>query len=391
MEATIRPRIVCLSNIFDQHYHDVRGEKVERQLTITFRRDLFRCLEMASGRELIVLSSPPKAAERRAGKWLPAVETKYSTHRQLFCCNWDAPKLRMPLSWFFYARNVLRHVRSGDVVVIDNYEFIYVVAARLIQMFRQVTFVLLYLDGKHLTDRGRDRVLSGLAEAWGRPLLSGVLFSNPALGKRLRDSMPRELAPGFVTGKLPPELPAPDKEVRFLYGGALDHPHGISLLLESLDHLPERGWHLLIAGQAPLAEHVARFAQNPHWRDRVEYHHSLPLEAYGRVMASSHVGLNCQRVSDPISGVTFPSKVFTYLSAGLLVISSKACGVEPVCGNACLYYEEETPQSLAAAVKEVIEHFPAVREKLDLSEVYERYSFEATTVRLKRLLNVIGV
>src|ERR1017187_5453818 len=174
MEATIRPRIVCLSNIFDQHYHDVRGEKVERQLTITFRRDLFRCLEMASGRELIVLSFPPKAAERRAGKWLPAVETKYSTHRQLFCCNWDAPKLRMPLSWFFYARNVLRHVRSGDVVVIDNYEFIYVVAARLIQMFRQVTFVLLYLDGKHLTDRGRDRVLSGLAEAWGRPLLSGV-------------------------------------------------------------------------------------------------------------------------------------------------------------------------------------------------------------------------
>ena len=135
MEEKFRPKIVCLSNVFDQHYHDVRGEKVERCLTAAFRRDLFSCLEMASGREFIVLSVPPKAAERRAGKWLPAVETKFATHRQLFCANWDVPKLRIPLSWFFYARHVLRHVRSGDLVVIDNYEFVYVVAARLVRTF----------------------------------------------------------------------------------------------------------------------------------------------------------------------------------------------------------------------------------------------------------------
>ena len=88
--------------------------------------------------------------------------------------------------------------------------------------------------------------------------------------------------------------------------------------------------------------------------------------------------------------MTFPSKVFTYLTAGLMVISSKASGVETVCGSACLYYEEETPQSLAAAMKEVIEHFSAVRQKLNVTAIYERYSMEATVPRLKRLLNAIG-
>ena len=162
------------------------------------------------------------------------------------------------------------------------------------------------------------------------------------------------------------------------------------MLLESLAHLPEQGWRLLIAGQGPLTERVARFVQEPRWRGRVAYHQALPTEAYNALLSRCHVGLNCQRTSDPASGVTFPSKVFTYLSAGLLVISSKACGVEAVCGNACLYFEEETPQSLAAAMKEVIEHFSAVRQKLDRSAICERYSLEATTVRMKRLLNAIG-
>jgi glycosyltransferase involved in cell wall biosynthesis len=345
---------------------------------------------LASGRELIVLSSPPKAKERRTGKWLPPVETKFATHRQLFCCNWDIPRLRIPLSWFFYARHVLRHVRSGDLVVIDNYAFISIVAARLLVFFRRVKFVLIYLDGRHAIDHSWPRILSWLAETLGRSLLSGVLLSNPSLGNRLPDAMPKELVPGFVPDELPPGPAAPDGEVRFLYAGALAYSHGIDLLLEALDHLPERDWHLIIAGQGPLEEQVIPRAQDPRWRDRVEYRPTMPPEVFERLLGSNHVGLNCQRISDPISNVTFPSKVFTYLSAGLLVISSKGSCVEQICGNACFYYEGEAPEALAAAMREVIEHFPTVRQRLNPSAVCERYSLGASVLRLKRLLNVIG-
>jgi glycosyltransferase involved in cell wall biosynthesis len=391
MEERPCPKIICLSNIFDQHYHDVRGEKVERCLTIPDRRDVFRCLEMASGRELIVLSSPPRAVERRAGKWLPPLETKFATHRQLFCANWDIPKLRVPLAWIFYARHVLRHIRSGDLVVMDNYEFLYVVAARLVHIFRRVTFVLVHLDGKHLIDRGWPRFLSWLAEVWGRPLLRGAILSNPILGKRLPDSMPRELAPGFLPDELPSGPGISDGKVRFFYAGALARSHGIDLLLESLDYLPEKGWHLIIAGQGPLEEQVIRRAQDPRWRDRVEHRPTMPPDVFEKLLGSNQVGLNCQRASELISSVTFPSKVFTYLSAGLLVISSKAGAVEQLCKNACFYYEEETPQSLAAAMKEVIEHFAAVRQKLNPSALCERYSLQAAATRIQQMLKTIGV
>jgi glycosyltransferase involved in cell wall biosynthesis len=392
MKEKFRPRIVCLSNVFDSHYQDLRGEKTEHTLlTASFRRTLFRCLEMASGREIILLSSPPKATERRAGRWLPAVETRFFTYRQFFCANWDVPKLRFPLSWIFYARHVLRHVRSGDLVVIDNYEFIYIVAARLVHMFRRVKFVLVYLDGKHLIERSWFLVLSWLAETGGRGLLSGALLSTPLLKKRLPGAMPKELVPGFVPDEPPSGPGAPDGEVRFLYSGRLDEARGVDLMLAALEHLPEAGWHLDITGDGPLAEPVARFVQDPRWSGKVKFHHSLPAEAYQRVVASAHAGLNCQRSSDPISGVTLPSKVFTYLSAGLLVISSQAGAVEELCRRACFYYGEDTPQSLAGAMKEVIADYPAVRRKLDPAAVSDQYSIKATAGRMRRLLQAVGV
>jgi glycosyltransferase involved in cell wall biosynthesis len=386
------PAIVVLSNVFDPHYHQARGEKIASQILVaSFRRDLFRCLAMASGRDLIVLSSPPKAEDRRTARWLPAVETMFASFRQFFCANWDVPKLRVPLSWVFYARHVLRHVCSGDLVMIDNYEFTYIVAARLVHLFRRVKFVLIYLDGKHLIDRSWPRVLSWLAETSGRGLLSGALLSTPELGKRLADGMPKELVPGFVPDELPTGPGMPDREVRFLYSGRLDRERGGDLLLAAAEHLPENGWRLDITGQGPLMEQVTRFAQDPRWSRKVKYHHSLPADAYQRVIAAAHAGLNCQRVSDPISGVTLPSKVFTYLSAGLLVISSKAGAVEQLCRGACFYYEGDTPQSLAGAMKEVMANFSAVRRKLDPAAVWDQYSMKATVGRMRRLLRAVGV
>jgi glycosyltransferase involved in cell wall biosynthesis len=383
-------KIVCLSNVYEQPYHDLRGEKIERSLSWAKRRDLFRCLEMATGRHLIVLSSPPKAIERRRARWLPAVETKFFTYRQLFCANWDAPKIRIPLSWFFYARHVLRHTQSGDLVVIDNYEFLYVVAAWLVRIFRRVTFVLDYEDGKHLIDRSWYGVLSRLAERAGRPLIRGAILAHVSLGERLAPSIAKELVPGFIPTQ-PPGVPKIGDVVRFLYGGSLDSTRGVDMLLEALAYLPDRGWRLDIAGIGPLTERVSQCVQNPKWQGKVFFHFAPPAEDYNKLLHACHVGLNCQRESDPISSVTFPSKVFAYLSAGLLVLSTKASAVDRICGNACLYFETETPQSLASAMKELISNYSAIRQRLDLTEVLTRYSIEGTAARLKHFASGLGI
>lgn len=384
-------RVVCLSNVYDQHYHELRGEEIARCLTLQKRRDLFRCLEQATGRKVVVLSAPPKALRRSQGKWLQPVETLFSSHRQFFCANWDVPKLRIPLSWFFYARHVLRHTRSGDLVVIDNYEFIYIVAAWWLKLFRQMTFILDYEDGKHLIDRSWSRVLSGVAEWAGRPLIRAALLAHPAMGSRLPPRVVTEVVPGFIPQKIHAITRNPVSEVHFLYSGSLDRVRGVDLILEALQFLPREGWRLELSGDGELRESVAKMAQNSEWRGHLTYHGVLSTEANNRLMATCHVGLNCQRKSDPVSDVTFPSKVFTYLASGLLVLSSQASAVEPLCGNACFYYAEESPQSLAAAMRAVMDNFSGIRRQLDMTGVSERYSIEATTSRVRQLLQTLGV
>lgn len=384
-------RIICLSNVFDQHYHDVRRETISRSLHTVKRGGLFRCLEMASGAKVIVLSAPAKALQRRSAKWLPAVETKFSTFPQFFCCNWDVPKLRIPLLWIFYSWHVARHTRTGDIVVIDNYEFIYVVAACFARLFRRVTFVLDYEDGKHLIDRSWARVLSGFAECVCRRMIRGAILVHPEMKNRLPPGLPTTLVPGFVAGTEHEQEFPTSSEIRFLYSGTLDEPRGVDILLKALEYLPDSGWRLDITGTGPLVGAVEQAASSACYAQKISFHKTLPEQDYQRLVAAAHVGLNCQRSFDPISAVTFPSKVFTYLSAGLVVLSSTASEVKLICGKACVYFDEETPKALAAAMNELIRDFSAVKQRLDVKQTKEHYSFDGTAARLREFLRIVNL
>jgi len=311
------------------------------------------------------------------------LQTRFSSHDQFFCANWDAPKVRIPLSWFFYALQVVRKTRGGDVVFIDNYEFLYVFASYWLRLFKRVTFVLDYEDGKHLIDRSWTGVLSRLAEKLGRRLLSGALLAHPALGRRLPGAIPTALIPGFVVPGHTHFQWSPGEPIRFVYAGSLDHTRGVDLLLESLEYFPASGWHLDISGTGPLSETVAATVGKGAWANKVKFHGSLAPEPHNALLQSCHVGLNCQRASDAISGVTFPSKIFTYLSAGLLVLSSTASEVKEICGDACSYYQNETARDLAAAIIGVIEKHELLNRARDVRNVSESYSIEGTAERLR--------
>ena len=390
MAVARQGRVVCLSNPYDENYRAIRKEAFAPYMSAPKRRDLFRCLEMATGRELLVLSCPPKATVRRTPRLLRPVTTRFSSHRQLFCANLDAPKLRVPCSWAFYAVHVLRHTRHGDVLVLDNFELSYVLAARLVSLFRKVVCVLDYEDGRHLIDRGWAGLFSSAAERWGRGLIRAAFVTHPALGARLPAAVPWELVPGFA---LPARTvaPVPNGGVKFVYTGSLDEARGIDLILKAMDVLPEAGWTIHFAGTGPFAEPIARMVAEPRWSRRIVYHGTLSPAAAGELTQSCHVGLNCQRESDAISGVTFPSKIFSYLSAGLAVISSRASEVPAICGNACRYYDEDSPESLAAVMREAIEKFANFRKSIEEKDVTARYSMEGTATRLKALLAKAGV
>lgn len=356
------------------------------------RRDLFRSLELATGREVVLLSSPPKGKARAGAGWIPSLETRFATHRQFVCANWDMPKLRIPCSWFFYALQLVRHARSGDIVLFDNYEFIYVLAARVTRLVRRLRFVLDFEDGKHLIDRSVWKLLSLTAEKLGRPLIDAAFVAHPALEERLPRTIPRLLVPGFVSEQVSGPRFA-DGTLRFLYCGSLDVPRGIDILLAALSHLPEAGWRLEISGDGELAGVVKDFADQPAWKNRVTFHGTLSNSAFNDLIGRCHVGVNCQRAADAISEVTFPSKLFTYLSAGLLVISSRASGVSQILGAAASYYDGDSPAALGRALREMLSDFDSTRRKgmTSFVQVQERFSVVSTSERIRTAFVAAGI
>ena len=71
------------------------------------------------------------------------------------------------------------------------------------------------------------------------------------------------------------------------------------------------------------------------------------------------------------------------------MLSSRASEVPAICGKACLYFDEETPASLAEKMKNVIQDLESARNLLDSASVTERYSIEGTAARLKKLIEEV--
>jgi glycosyltransferase involved in cell wall biosynthesis len=283
-------------------------------------------------------------------------------------------------------------VRDGDIILIDNYEWLYVFASRVARLSHRLHFVLDYEDGKHLIDKGIYLLLARLAETLGRPLLSAAFLAASGLQERLPKNLPVEFVPGFYSAPSARHQPHSQNRglLRFIYSGVLDKTRGVDLLLSATNLLPPNGWRLDITGFGELQEQVREHAGRSN--NRVIFHATLPPDRYNELVHECDVGLNCQRVSDPISKVTFPSKIFTYFGAGLVVLSSRASEVPSACGDACFYYDEENPASLAWAMQQLIDNFAVIQKQaMQRSTIMERYSFVRTSERLRILFEKAGL
>ena len=378
-------RIVVLSNVYDDQYLSIRGDSVSRCLSSPKRRDLFRCLELATNREIIVLSSPPRTENPSSFRWLPAQETKFSFYSQYFCSKWDVPKIRIPLSWFFYTRHVLKHTKNGDLLIIDNYELIYVISVLITRFFRNVTIILDYEDGKHLIDHGWQKTLSWLAESVGKRLIRGAILASPILKERLPKKLLSELFPGIIYNNKTFSINI-NKETRFLYYGSLDETRGVGLLLDAIKMLPDYNWHLDIAGDGNLRTAVQEAVKS---NSRITFHGALSSKDCDNLAETCHIGINPQRGSIAASNGTLPGKIFTYLSSSLVVLSSQASCVPEVCGSALLYYNEDTAVSLAAAMKAIIDAPEREMSKIDSCKTIEYFSFDQSVLRLRHFINEV--
>ena len=152
--------------------------------------------------------------------------------------------------------------------------------------------------------------------------------------------------------------PASDGTVHVVYAGTLEPlKGGVYAAIDAAKYLP-RNYHVHILGTG-TDEHLRGMRERLDAVSAVSackltYDGVLYDTAYTDFLHACHIGLSTQDPSGVFNATSFPSKVLSYMASGLRVVSARIPVVESsLVGDYLYYYDEQTPDSIAAAIQRV--------------------------------------
>lgn len=149
-----------------------------------------------------------------------------------------------------------------------------------------------------------------------------------------------------------------DDLFRMVLAGALESHNGVGLALDALQFLPRDGIELVIAGTGSFEPLVrARAAADP----RVRFQGFLSFQDMLALYRTADVLLNVRVTQTIRTTYFFPSKLMEFLASAVPVISTCAGHVEEEFGSFVYLLRDETPESLAALIRDVRARPPAER------------------------------
>lgn len=149
-----------------------------------------------------------------------------------------------------------------------------------------------------------------------------------------------------------------DDKIHVVYAGTLSKiKGGAYAAAESARFLGEKySVHILGFGNNEQVEEIKSLAERISAESgcRVSYEGCLNGEEYLRFIQACHIGLSTQNPQGNFNDTSFPSKILTYMANGLQVVSARIPVVEGSDVDAYMnYYDSQTPESIAAAIKNV--------------------------------------
>lgn len=143
--------------------------------------------------------------------------------------------------------------------------------------------------------------------------------------------------------------------IHCVYAGTLDQRKGGALAaILSAEFLPEN-YHLHILGfgsakdKEEITEQIRKVSEKT--KAKVTYEGVLSGDDYIRFLQRCDIGLSTQNPEAEFNDTSFPSKILSYLSNGLRVVTVKIPVVEmSAIGDLCTYYEKQEPKEIAAAI-----------------------------------------
>lgn len=180
---------------------------------------------------------------------------------------------------------------------------------------------------------------------------------------------------------------AAEKVPKILFASTLDRQRGIEVVMEALKHT-NADFTLQITGRGDK-EALARESEDK----RVEFLGYLDYETYQQKLAEADICVNAQLAHHEFGNFSFPSKIFEYLSAGKLVISSDVADAEEALGDALLIYHKDEPKELAKMIEKAITIWQKEEEwkhyQAKIADVIQENSIGRVAEKVNELLDKV--
>lgn len=143
-----------------------------------------------------------------------------------------------------------------------------------------------------------------------------------------------------------------------VYTGALTNYSGILNLIESINYLKDEDIYLDIYGSGDLENEVK---EKTRINDKIRFYGKVSHNEVLTHQSNAWLLVNPRSIDDEIASVTFPSKIFEYLSSGTPVLSTKLNCFSDSYNEVMFFCNDNSPITIASKIKDII--------KLDINEV----------------------
>ena len=164
----------------------------------------------------------------------------------------------------------------------------------------------------------------------------------------------------YGTYHIEKELPKlfSDGKIHCVYAGTLDPRKGGAIASAESALFLNENYHIHILGfgnEKEIAEMLNTIDSiSKKSKAKITYDGLLSGEEYIKFIQSCDIGLSTQNPNGKYNDTSFPSKILSYMANGLRVVSVRIPVVEESgIGKCVYYYDEQTPENIAKAIKSI--------------------------------------
>lgn len=270
--------------------------------------------------------------------------------------NFITRRINHYLIWIYNLLWLLRKVNSQDVII-AYHSPAYAWMLQLIQKVKKCKVILeleeIYQDVHRMSRSEARHELEIIDKA------DGYIFATDLFADRAKASdKPYSVIYGTYQVERERCGKFDDGLTHVVYAGTFDPRKGGAAAAAAAAFLDEH-YHVHILGfgspedEKNLLAEIQRTKKNTN--AKISYEGLLKGDEYIEFLQKCHIGLSTQNPDAAFNMTSFPSKILSYLSNGLTVVSIDIRAVkESGIGHCIYYYREQTPEKIAEAIKSAI-------------------------------------